>query len=134
MARSDQAGSTPRTPLESLGEFIRTQREITQLSLRQLANLARISNPYLSQIERGIYKPSADVLKSLAQALGISPETLFERAGFLDPDEEHPEPTSVEEAIRLDSRLSVDQKEALITVYRGFAQSSADGKPRSRSS
>jgi transcriptional regulator with XRE-family HTH domain len=103
---------------KALGSFIRTQREITRLSMRQLANLASISNPYLSQIERGIYQPSADVLKSLADALGISPEKLFERAGWLD-EEESPEHT-VETAIRLDPDLTADQKEALIGVYLGF--------------
>lgn len=108
-----------RRRLELLGEFIRNQREITHLSLRQLATLAQISNPYLSQIERGIYKPSADVLKSIANALGLSVETLFARAGFLDPDEANGSP-DVEEAIRLDARLTDDQKEALIAVYRGF--------------
>ena len=72
---------------ELLGDFIRTQRELTNLSLRRLADLAKISNPYLSQIERGLYKPSAEVLKSLAEALGIAPEKLFEMAGFLDQEE-----------------------------------------------
>ena len=102
----------------ALGDFIRNQREITRLSLRQLANLARISNPYLSQIERGVYRPSANILKSIAEALGISPESLFTRAGLLDEDEDHS--VGVEEAIRLDSELSNEQKEALIGVYRGF--------------
>lgn len=106
---------------EALGDFIRNQREITRLSLRQLANLARISNPYLSQIERGIYRPSADILKGIAQALGISPESLFARAGLLDEDEET-HPIGVEEAIRLDPGLSNEQKEALIGVYKGFLQ------------
>jgi transcriptional regulator with XRE-family HTH domain len=104
---------------EILGDFIRTQREILHLSLRQLANLAQISNPYLSQIERGLYRPSADVLKALARALGISPETLFAQAGLLD-EEPQAEGASVEEAIRLDRALSPEQKEALLSVYRGF--------------
>lgn len=103
-----------------LGEFIRTQREITNLSLRQLAQLAKISNPYLSQIERGLYKPSADVLKALAEALGIAPEKLFSLAGFLDRSEEAVNQSGVEEAIRLDEKLSPEQKEALLSVYRGF--------------
>ena len=131
MPGRDPDGEAARTRLENLGEFIRTQREITQLSLRQLANLARISNPYLSQIERGLYKPSADVLKSLAQALGLSTETLFARAGFLDPQEREEGATGVEEAIRLDTRLSVGQKEALIGVYRGFLNAASDDKPAS---
>ncbi len=107
----------------ALGDFIRNQREITRLSLRQLANLARISNPYLSQIERGIYRPSADILKSIAKALGISPESLFTRAGLLDEDDNTAHSVGVEEAIRLDSELSNEQKEALIGVYRGFVVS-----------
>lgn len=126
MPGRDPLSEARRTRLESLGEFIRTQREITQLSLRQLANLARISNPYLSQIERGLYNPSADVLKSIAGALGISAETLFERAGLLDPHEGEQEATGVEEAIRLDTRLTLEQKEALITVYRGFVNAASD--------
>ena len=104
----------------ALGDFIRNQREITRLSLRQLANLAHISNPYLSQIERGVYRPSADILKAIAEALGISPESLFTRAGLLDEDEEEARSVGVEEAIRLDSALSNEQKEALIGVYHGF--------------
>ena len=107
-------------PGGALGDFIRNQREITRLSLRQLANLARISNPYLSQIERGVYRPSADILKSIAEALGISPESLFTRAGLLDEEEEAGRSVGVEEAIRLDTELSNEQKEALIGVYRGF--------------
>ena len=104
----------------ALGDFIRNQREITRLSLRQLANLARISNPYLSQIERGVYRPSADILKAIAGALGISPESLFTRAGLLDEEEEADRSVGVEEAVRLDPELSNEQKEALIGVYRGF--------------
>lgn len=105
---------------QALGDFIRNQREITRLSLRQLANLAKISNPYLSQIERGLYKPSAAVLKAIANALGMSPESLFARAGLLDDEDDKPGASGVEEAIRLDSRLSNEQKEALLGVYRGF--------------
>ncbi len=104
----------------ALGDFIRNQREITRLSLRQLANLAKISNPYLSQIERGVYRPSADILKAIAQALGISPESLFFRAGLLDEEEDASHSVGVEEAVRLDAELSNEQKEALIGVYRGF--------------
>jgi transcriptional regulator with XRE-family HTH domain len=102
----------------AVGAFIRTQRSITRLSLRQLANLAHISNPYLSQVERGVHEPSADILRRIAGALGLSPERLFARAGFLDDEGE--ESPSVETAIRLDDRLSAEQKEALLRVYRGF--------------
>jgi len=105
-----------------LGDFIRDQREITRLSMRQLANLAHISNPYLSQIERGLYQPSASVLKGIADALGIPPEKLYAAAGWFQPEKE--EEPDVEAAIRTDSRLTASQKEALISVYRGFLEDS----------
>ena len=108
---------------QAFGEFIRNQRAITRLSLRQLANLAQISNPYLSQIERGVHEPSAGILRRLAEALSISPEKLFERAGFLDGEEAGVTP-DVETAVRLDERLTPDQRETLLRVYRGFI-----GKP-----
>ena len=104
-----------------IGEFIRTQRRLAKLSLRQLADVAKVSNAYLSQVERGIYKPSAKVLNHLAEALHVSAETLYARAGLL---EEHPDADvamDVEEAIRMDRRLSDEQKDTLIRVYRGFA-------------
>lgn len=111
-------------PREALGEFIRNQREITRLSLRQLAHLAQISNPYLSQIERGLYRPSAEVLKNLAHALGIAPEALFARAGLLDAEPPRAE-LGVAEAIRLDARLSPEQKDTLLRVYQGFLSAAA---------
>jgi transcriptional regulator with XRE-family HTH domain len=107
-----------------VGEFIRSQRELANLSLRQLAEIAKISNPYLSQVERGMYKPSADVLKSIAGALKISAETMYAQAGLLD-ESASAAPGSgadVEEAIRLDGRLSADQKETLLRIYRGFVE------------
>jgi transcriptional regulator with XRE-family HTH domain len=85
--------------------------------LRQMADLARVSNPYLSQVERGLYRPSADVLKAIADALHISAETMYARAGLLDDASAE---GGVEEAIYIDPYLSSDQKEALIRVYRGF--------------
>jgi transcriptional regulator with XRE-family HTH domain len=103
---------------KTLGEFIRTQRQLTNLSLRQMAELAGVSNPYLSQVERGMYKPSAEVLKGIADALKLSAQTLYSRAGLLD--EEEAPAGDVEAAIRLDALLSADQKETLIRVYRGF--------------
>jgi transcriptional regulator with XRE-family HTH domain len=105
--------------MSDLGDFIRIQRQLSQLSLRQLADLSDISNAYLSQLERGLYQPSAQVLKSLAGALELSAEELYRRAGLLDEEGEAP-PPSVEEAIRLDESLTPEQKEALIGVYRGF--------------
>jgi transcriptional regulator with XRE-family HTH domain len=102
---------------EPLGEFIRLQREIAHLSLRQLADLADVSNAYLSQVERGLYHPSAQVLKGIADALHISTEELYARAGLLDDEARRP---SVEEAIRLDERLTPEQKDALLGVYHSF--------------
>ncbi len=112
----------------SVGEFIRTQRELANLSLRQLAEISKISNPYLSQIERGIHKPSADVLKNIASALKISAETMYAQAGLLDrASGEQNAAGSLEDAIRLDPILSADQKDTLIRVYRGFVEGHRTG-------
>src|SRR6202165_4176780 len=111
--------STPPSSLGSLGEFIRSQRELMSLSMRQLAEMAKISNPYLSQIERGVYTPSAQVLKGIADALDISAETLYREAGLLDDSVERPG-LSVEDAIRVDARLTQDAKQALIQLYPGL--------------
>jgi transcriptional regulator with XRE-family HTH domain len=107
-----------------VGEFIRAQRELARLSLRQLAEIANISNPYLSQVERGLHKPSADVLKNLASALKISAETMYAQAGLLDENSASHGRSGqeVEAAIRLDARLSPDQKETLVRIYRGFVE------------
>jgi transcriptional regulator with XRE-family HTH domain len=109
--------------MTDLGEFIRLQRQLSHLTLRQLAEAADVSNAYLSQLERGLYQPSAQVLKSLAGALELSAEELYRRAGLLDEDGDEAPARSVEEAIRLDERLSAEQKDALIGVYRGFLAS-----------
>ncbi|MHB8512847.1 MAG: helix-turn-helix domain-containing protein [Actinomycetota bacterium] len=108
--------------LKALGSFIRSQRRLANMSLRQLEKLTKVSNPYLSQIERGIYRPSAQVLKSIAEALQISAETLYARVGLLETDSTT-QVTSVEDAIRADEKLSVEQKETLIRVYRSFMAS-----------
>jgi transcriptional regulator with XRE-family HTH domain len=109
-----------------VGEFIRTQRELANLSLRQLADIAKVSNPYLSQIERGLHKPSADVLKNIAAALRISAETMYTQAGLLDDAGAEKAAgrsfDGVEDAIRRDTRLSADQKETLARIYRGFVE------------
>jgi transcriptional regulator with XRE-family HTH domain len=109
--------------MNDLGDFIRMQRQLSHLSLRQLAELSDVSNAYLSQLERGLYQPSAQVLKSLAGALELSAEELYRRAGLLDKDGAADPAPSVEEAIRLDDTLTPEQKDALIGVYRGFASS-----------
>jgi len=119
MARADDRDAV----WNGVGEFIRGQRELANLSLRQLADIAQISNPYLSQIERGLHKPSADVLKNLAAALKISAETMYAQAGLLDPDPHGDrEGPGVEQAIRLDGKLSPDQKDTLVRIYRGFVE------------
>lgn len=112
------------TGWKALGEFIRSQRRLADLSLRQLSDLAKVSNPYLSQVERGVYKPSAQVLKGIADALKISAETLYARAGLLERKPDDGSNPSVEEAIRLDPRLSTQQKKTLISVYRSFVSGS----------
>ncbi|WP_153506073.1 helix-turn-helix domain-containing protein [Cumulibacter manganitolerans] len=104
-------------PIETLGAFIRAQRTQAKVSLRQLSDLAGVSNPYLSQIERGLRKPSADILAQIAKGLRISAETLYVKAGFMEATRESPE---VEHAIRGDESLTDQQKQALIDVYRSF--------------
>src|ERR1700680_4499917 len=111
--------STRTPPFKSVGDFIRTQRELMSLSLRQLAETAKVSNPYLSQIERGVYTPSAQVLKGIADALDLSAEALFQRAVLLDNPFERPA-QRVEDAIRMDPQLTREGKQALIQVYRGL--------------
>jgi transcriptional regulator with XRE-family HTH domain len=100
-----------------LGEFIREQRNIGQLSLRKLSEQAGVSNPYLSQIERGLRKPSAEVLRRVARALEISSEELYVRAGILDERDEHPDLGSV---IRRDPDLTEEQKKIMIQLYESF--------------
>jgi transcriptional regulator with XRE-family HTH domain len=110
--------------LETLGSFIRTQRRLANLTLRDMADLAHVSNPYLSQIERGLHEPSVRVLKSIAAALDMSAETLLAQAGLLEDDEATDDTGSstpdTETAIRMDPKLTDGQKEALLAVYRGF--------------
>ncbi|MCJ7673062.1 MAG: helix-turn-helix domain-containing protein, partial [Acidimicrobiia bacterium] len=107
-----------------LGEFIREQRHNARLSVRKLSELAGISNPYLSQIERGLRKPSAEILQQIANGLRISAETLYVRAGFLEQrDEATPD---LEHEIRRDPTLSDRQKDALLEVYRSFQAEERD--------
>ena len=102
-----------------LGEFIREQRNLGQLSLRKLSEQAGVSNPYLSQIERGVRKPSAEILRQIARALEISSEELYVRAGILDERSDQP---GVRGAIRADRHLTEDQKKTLLSVYESFRQ------------
>jgi len=110
--------------LEALGAFIRSQRKLARLSLRQLAELTTLSNPYLSQVERGQHQPSVRVLKLIAEALNVSAETLLEQAGLLDGHRPEGDDATerVQSAIRADDRLTEDQKAALIAVYHSMLQ------------
>jgi transcriptional regulator with XRE-family HTH domain len=109
-----------RKQLESLGGFIRERRKQAQYSLRDLADRANVSNPYLSQIERGLHTPSVRVLKAIAAALNVSAESLLVQAGLLEASDEGEAGPSVEDAIRADGLLSDDQKAAMLAVYRSY--------------
>ena len=103
---------------QDIGSFIRTQREAAQVSVRQLAERAGVSNPYLSQIERGLRKPSAEVLSQIAKALRLSAEVLYVRAGILEPGE----PSQVHDAIIADTVITERQKRVLLDIYTSFCQ------------
>ncbi|WP_237536746.1 helix-turn-helix transcriptional regulator [Streptomyces sp. SID5785] len=108
----------------SLGEYLREQRRTAQLSLRQLADAAGVSNPYLSQIERGLRKPSAEVLQQVAKALRISAETLYVRAGILDAERERDE-VETRAVILADPSLDERQKQVLLQIYESFRKENA---------
>ncbi|EGD54395.1 helix-turn-helix domain-containing protein [Gordonia neofelifaecis] len=114
---------------QDIGEFIRSQRLSAKVSLRQLAERAGVSNPYLSQIERGLRKPSADVLSQIAKGLRVSAEVLYVRAGILEARPASP----VRDALLADSSISERQKQMLLEIYDSFrrenAQDDADGSP-----
>jgi len=114
--------------MEALGAFIRSRRKLANLSLRQLAERTRLSNPYLSQIERGLHQPSVRVLRLIADALNVSAETLLTQAGLLQRDEwsdvtAEPRTPSVQRAIEAEDRLTDQQKAALIAVYHSMLSS-----------
>ena len=103
-------------PWRDLGEFIREQRSVARLSVRRLSDMAGISNPYLSQIERGLRKPSAEILQQIAKGLRISAEALYVQAGILD----RPVGGPVVDAVRADASLTERQKQVLLDVYESF--------------
>ena len=107
-----------------VGAFIRNQRERAKLSVRRLAELADVSNPYLSQIERGLRRPSAEVLQQVAHALRISVESLYVRAGILEPDQDVV--VSVVDAVHRDPYLSGEQKQTLLRVYESLRAQAAE--------
>jgi transcriptional regulator with XRE-family HTH domain len=114
------------TRLRDLGEFIRDQRRNARLSLRKLSEAAGISNPYLSQIERGLRKPSAEILQAIARGLRISAETLYVRAGILD--ERSDDAPDVVDAVLGDATLTDRQKQVLVEIYRSFQTESRAGE------
>jgi transcriptional regulator with XRE-family HTH domain len=117
----------PAGAVRDVGRYIREQRHQAELSLRKLARLAGVSNPYLSQIERGLRQPSAKILKDIAKALRISAETLYVRAGILDEREDGRDGApGLEVAILRDPHLTERQKQALLEIYQSFR----DGNPR----
>jgi transcriptional regulator with XRE-family HTH domain len=121
---SDPAGDrNTSSPLEAFGDDLRTQRRLAQLTLRELSELTHVSNPYLSQIERGLHRPSVQVLSAIAKALDMSAETLFAHAAGLSGEDAEPTPVvDTESAIRNDPHLDASQKEALLAVYRSFRE------------
>jgi transcriptional regulator with XRE-family HTH domain len=112
----------------NVGEFLREQRRNAKLSLRQLSAAAGVSNPYLSQIERGLRKPSAEILQQLAKALRISAETLYVQAGILD-EREREDLLQVPAAILADSSINEEQKRALLRIYESFRKENGHGGP-----
>jgi transcriptional regulator with XRE-family HTH domain len=122
--------------LEALGAFIRNQRHLANMSLREMAGLSDVSNAYLSQIERGLHQPSVRVLRSLADALNLSAETLLAQAGLIDEDDSGgedglppPGPARTVAAILADTSLTGEQKEALLSVYRSFSATAGSTPP-----
>ncbi len=101
-----------------IGSFIRSERETAKVSMRQLAERSGVSNPYLSQVERGLRKPSADVLAQIAKALRVSAEVLYVRAGILEPSEA----SQVRDAIVTDTAITERQKQVLLDIYASFTQ------------
>ncbi len=125
---ADSPGASARdvgkAQLQRLGRVIREQRTAAELSLRDLAARTNVSNPYLSQLERGLHEPSVRVVKAIATALNMSAEALMVQAGMLDEPTDADPATSVVDAVRADPLLTDDQRSALLTVYRSYIQES----------
>jgi len=112
--------------MATIGDYIKQQREQAKFSLRQLAQAAGVSNPYLSQIERGLRKPSADILQQIAKGLRISAEALYVQAGIL---EDRPGDSGVRSALLTDPQLTERQKQVLIEIYESFRRESQPAPP-----
>ncbi len=118
MTQDEKLAAVVSNAAQDIGSFIRTQREAAQVSVRQLAEKAGVSNPYLSQIERGLRKPSADVLSQIAKALRVSAEVLYIRAGMLEPSEDN----EVRDVIITDTAITERQKQVLLDIYTSFCE------------
>ena len=118
MPQDENIAAVMSNAAQDIGSFIRTQREAAQVSVRQLAEKAGVSNPYLSQIERGLRKPSADVLSQIAKALRVSAEVLYIRAGILEPSETN----EVRDVIITDTAITERQKQVLLDIYTSFCE------------
>lgn len=124
MAQETDLAAVVTGAAQDIGSFIRSQREAAEVSVRQLAERAGVSNPYLSQIERGLRKPSAEVLSQIAKALRLSAEVLYVRAGILEPSE----PSHVHDAIIDDAAITERQKRVLLDIYLSFLQQNDSGR------
>lgn len=131
----DDAETSPQSgdridPVAAFGDYVRTQRKLASLSLRQLADLTSLSNPYLSKLERGLHQPSVAAVTNIAKALGVPAETLLAKAAGLVPGfdggDESEETLTTEQAIKRDEALTEDQKIALLSVYRNFVDEAAE--------
>jgi transcriptional regulator with XRE-family HTH domain len=118
MPQEEKLVAVVSSAASDIGSFIRAQREAAQVSVRQLAEKAGVSNPYLSQIERGLRKPSADVLNQIAKALRVSAEVLYVQAGILEPSAT----SEVRDAIISDTAITERQKQVLLDIYTSFVQ------------
>jgi transcriptional regulator with XRE-family HTH domain len=118
MTQDENLAAVVSNAAHDIGGYIRAQREAAQVSVRQLAEKAGVSNPYLSQIERGLRKPSADVLSQIAKALRVSAEVLYVQAGMLEPSEG----SKVRDAIVIDTAITERQKQVLLDVYSSFCE------------
>jgi transcriptional regulator with XRE-family HTH domain len=118
MPQDEKLAAVVTNAAQDIGSFIRTQREAAQVSVRQLAEKAGVSNPYLSQIERGLRKPSAEVLSQIAKALRVSAEVLYIRAGILEPSET----SEVRDVVITDTAITERQKQVLLDIYTSFCE------------
>ncbi|KKC05631.1 helix-turn-helix domain-containing protein [Mycobacterium nebraskense] len=124
MAPEEKLSAKVSNAASDIGSFIRSQRELAQVSVRQLAEKSGVSNPYLSQVERGLRKPSAEVLNQIAKALRVSAEVLYVRAGILEPSDK----SQVRDAIITDTAITERQKQILLDIYTSFTHQNEAGE------